>query len=165
MRDYSAKDSSVMHFHARGRIAAEETCRLFEEYGLNEASNVKMSDYIYDMPKVMAAADIVICRAGAMTLSEIAYMKKASIIIPSPNVTDNHQFKNAKVICDGEGALMLEEKDFGTVSLTEMVKELAENEEKRRRLEAKIADFVRYDVGRLIYGEICELFEKYKSGE
>ena len=48
------------------------------EYALNEKENIILSDYIYNMPIVMAAADIVICRAGAMTLSELAWMKKAS---------------------------------------------------------------------------------------
>jgi UDP:flavonoid glycosyltransferase YjiC (YdhE family) len=67
---------------------------------LDAAENYAVSDYIYDMPCQMAAADLVICRAGAMTISELALMGKAAILIPSPNVTDNHQYLNAKVLAD-----------------------------------------------------------------
>ena len=160
MRDFSAKDSGVMHFHARGRIAAEETCKRFEEYRLSDKKNVVMSDYIYNMPIVMAAADLVICRAGAMTLSEIASMKKAAIIIPSPNVTDNHQYKNAKVLSDAGAAVLIEEKELGEISLTREVESLCKDDSRRETMENKISAFVKADAGKLIYLEICELLKK-----
>ena len=69
-----------------------------------------LRQYIYDMPTVMAAADLVLCRAGASTLSELTATGKPAILVPSPNVTANHQFKNAKVLSDRGGALLVEEK-------------------------------------------------------
>ncbi len=157
MRDYSSKDDSVMHYHSRGRIAAEETCKLFEEYGLSDKKNIIMTDYIYNMPILMAAADVVICRAGAMTLSEIAAMRKAAIVIPSPNVTDNHQYKNAKVLSDAGAALLVEESQLTKISLPCEVKRLASEPKIRKTMEEKIAAFAKEDAGRLIYREITEL--------
>lgn len=159
MKEYSANDNSVMHFHATGRIGADAAKARFEEYGLGESRNIVMSDYIYDMPRLMAAADIVICRAGAMTLSEIASMGKSAVIIPSPNVTDNHQYKNAKVLCDADAAVMFEEKDFSVRSLSETVRELALNADRRRKMEENIKAFARKDTGKLIYGEILALLK------
>lgn len=80
--------------------------------------------YIYDMPRVMAAADIILCRAGASTLSELAYMGKPVIIVPSPNVTNNHQEKNARVLEKAGGAKVLLEGEFDAVSLLSDVKAL-----------------------------------------
>ena len=57
-----------------------------------------MREYIYDMPQVMAAADLIICRAGAATIAEVCASATPCIMVPSPNVTDNHQEKNARVL-------------------------------------------------------------------
>ena len=157
MRDLSAKRADVMHFHACGRADADYAKKMLWEYSLNEKENIVMSEYIYNMPVVMAAADVVICRAGAMTLSEIAAMKKAAIIIPSPNVTDNHQYKNAKVLSDAGAAVLIEEKDISGRFLTREVKRLIDTPAFRQSMEQKIADFASPDVGKRIYEEISEL--------
>ena len=61
---------------------------------------IEVREYIYDMPLVMAAADVVLCRAGASTISELTAIAKPSMLVPSPNVTANHQEKNARVLAD-----------------------------------------------------------------
>ena len=76
------------------------------------------------MPVRMAAADVVINRAGAMTLSELALLGRASILIPSPNVTNNHQYKNAAVLRDAGAAMLFEEKDLTPGVLTGAVEKL-----------------------------------------
>ena len=73
---------------------------------------VDVREYIYDMPKVMAAADVIISRSGASTLSELTYLGKPSIMVPSPNVVNHHQEKNAKVLADAGAAVMLLEGRF-----------------------------------------------------
>ena len=73
---------------------------------------IKFCDYIYDMPKQMMAADLVIARAGAITLAELSCLGKPAILIPSPNVTDNHQYKNALVYAESGAAVLIEEKDL-----------------------------------------------------
>ena len=78
---------------------------------LSQDTGITMLEYIYNMPTVMAAADIVISRAGASTCNEIAVSGTPCILIPSPNVTDNHQEKNARALSDNGAAVLLLEKD------------------------------------------------------
>ena len=92
--------------------------RLAEGGGLNKA-DVDVREYIYDMPVVMAAADLVMCRAGASTLSELAVLGKPAILVPSPNVTNNHQEKNARVMESAGAARVLLEGEFTAESLYE----------------------------------------------
>ena len=98
------------HIHGAGRDYGwmkEELARR----GLNlEGTGVEVREYIYDMPLVMSAADVVLCRAGASTISEITAIAKPSILVPSPNVTANHQEKNARVLSDQGAAVLLREK-------------------------------------------------------
>ncbi|MBA2042435.1 UDP-N-acetylglucosamine--N-acetylmuramyl-(pentapeptide) pyrophosphoryl-undecaprenol N-acetylglucosamine transferase, partial [Escherichia coli] len=63
-----------------------------------EGKNVEIREYISDMDRCMSAADLVICRAGASSLSELQALGKASILVPSPNVSENHQFHNAMAL-------------------------------------------------------------------
>ena len=86
--------------------------------------------YIYDMPRVMAAADLILCRAGASTLSELAYMGKPVIIVPSPYVTNNHQEKNARVLEKAGGAKVFLEGEFVAQALLDTVRELLGDEGK-----------------------------------
>ena len=91
---------------------------------------VDVRKYIYDMPRVMAAADLILCRAGASTLSELAYMGKPVIIVPSPNVTNNHQEKNARVLEKAGGAKVFLEGEFDAQLLLDTVRELLGDEGK-----------------------------------
>ena len=86
--------------------------------------------YIYDMPRVMAAADLILCRAGASTLSELAYMGKPVIIVPSPHVTSNHQEKSARVLEKAGGAKVFLEGEFDAQSLLDTVRQLLGDEGK-----------------------------------
>ena len=78
-------------------------------------------DNLEDIAKYMAAADVIICRCGALTIAELSCMGKASILIPSPNVAENHQYKNAKVVSDAGGAVLIEEKDLTPKKLIEEI--------------------------------------------
>jgi UDP-N-acetylglucosamine--N-acetylmuramyl-(pentapeptide) pyrophosphoryl-undecaprenol N-acetylglucosamine transferase len=80
--------------------------------------------YIYNMPDVMAAADLIICRSGASTLSELGYMGKPAVLIPSPNVTNNHQEKNARVLEAKGAARVLLESDCNADTLIGLISEL-----------------------------------------
>lgn len=157
MRDLVGERSDVMHFHASGKNDAEYARQTLSKYGLEGKENIVMSEYIYNMPTVMAAADIVICRAGAMTLSELAATGKAAIIIPSPNVTDNHQYKNAKALADAGAAVLLEEHELVGDKLTDEVERLIRDRSARAGMEKNIAEFALKNVGRIIYEEICRL--------
>ncbi len=79
--------------------------------GCPDSPFLDLRQYIYDMPLVCAAADLVICRAGASTIAELTAIAKPAILVPSPNVTANHQTKNAKVLSDYGGAVLLPESE------------------------------------------------------
>lgn len=81
-------------------------------------------EYIYDMPRVMAAADLVLCRAGASSLAELCFMGKPAVIVPSPNVTNHHQERNARVLEHAGGAKVLLEGEFDAASLLARIREL-----------------------------------------
>jgi len=95
-----------------------------------ESMGVEVREYIYDMPCVMAAADLILCRAGASTISELCYMAKPVIMVPSPNVTNGHQEKNARVLERAGGAKLLLEGEFSAQSLLEDIKALLSDDAK-----------------------------------
>lgn len=92
------------HIHGAGRNFSSMTEALLDT---NLPGEIQVKEYIYDMPTVMAAADLVLCRGGASTLSEITAIGKPAVIVPSPNVTNNHQEKNANVLGSQGGAVVL----------------------------------------------------------
>lgn len=163
MRSYSAKHSDVYHVHATGSLEFQAASAKFQEYGLNKYDNVELTEYIYDMPQKMAAADLVINRAGAMTLSELALMRKACILIPSPNVTNNHQYKNAHALEKAGAALLFEEKDLTEGKLSAEIEALMEDRQRRREMSEKIAAFAVPDANRRIYEALMDLVRKKKK--
>ena len=111
--------------HAAGKSGYGAMQAGLEARGLGNAAErgMEVREYIYDMPLVMAAADLVICRSGASTLSELAALGKPAILVPSPNVTNNHQEENARVLEKAGAAVMIPEANItpdgllGSVSL------------------------------------------------
>jgi len=98
------------------------------------ACGMDVRDYIYDMPRVMAAADLVICRAGAATLAELTAMGKPAILVPSPNVTNNHQEKNARVLENAGGAKVLLETEASAEKLYDVASALLRDPEQLERM-------------------------------
>lgn len=128
--------------------------RSFEE-DKRDFKNVEILDFIHNMPEAIACADLVICRAGAITLSELATSKKCSILVPSPNVADNHQYKNAKLFSDSKAAIMLTEEKL--YELIDTVKDLLLDGTKRKELEENIAFFSSADANKLMFNEIVKI--------
>ncbi len=91
---------------------------------LKKHPEIDVREYINNMPDCLAAADLVICRAGAITLSELQAQGKASILIPSPNVAENHQYHNAMALVNRGAAAIIEEKDLTGEALCRKVDEL-----------------------------------------
>lgn len=120
----SAKNQKYQHIHGYGQHGGWLP-ELLREKGLNSkaAKNIQLKEYIRNMPDCMAAADLVICRAGAITLSELQAQGKASILIPSPNVAENHQYHNAMALVRRKAAMLLEEKDLSSEALLRMVEQ------------------------------------------
>lgn len=157
MKDVCSNTPDVICHLATGRNYYAEFSKMFLDAGLDKCENLSMMEYIHDMHIRMSAADIIICRAGAMTISELAMMKKASLIIPSPNVVDNHQYKNAKVLADANAAIMKEEKELDDNSFASALSKLISSPEKRREIENNISAFARTDANKLVFDEIIKL--------
>ncbi len=115
--------------HAAGKLYYPRLTERLKEKKLEQAG-VEIREYIHNMPELMAAADLILCRAGASTISELSYMGKPVVMVPSPNVTNNHQEKNARVLEHAGGAEVLLEGEFDADSLLRLVKELLNDEEK-----------------------------------
>lgn len=121
----SAKSGKFQHIHGYGQWGRWFP-ELLREKGLDLGAHreIDVREYIDDMPDCLAAADLVICRAGAITLSELQAKGKASILIPSPNVAENHQYHNAMALVDRQAAVLIEEKDLTGEALCRRVEEL-----------------------------------------
>ena len=124
---------------------------------LSEHKNIEIREYISDMDRCMAAADVIVCRAGASTLSEIEALKKASILIPSPNVAENHQYHNAMALVNNNAAYIVEEKDLTPDKLTEMVNDLLANKDKLAQTGKNAKEMAVLDATDRIYNTLCEL--------
>ncbi|MCE1187663.1 MAG: undecaprenyldiphospho-muramoylpentapeptide beta-N-acetylglucosaminyltransferase [Ignavibacteria bacterium] len=109
----------------------------YEEYKKFATDRVRVVPFIDDMATVMNAADILVCRAGATTIAEIAALGKAAILIPSINVAENHQYFNARSLADKNAAILIEEKDMDTM-LAPILSELTKNKEKIEELSTNV---------------------------
>ncbi len=127
--------------HALGRRGYEAIKDELPAMGLADRPYLEIKDYIDDMPSRMAAADLVICRAGALTLSELAFLGKPAILIPSPYVADDHQLKNARVFEAGGAALVVEEKDLAEGKLIEAIRTVIDDREKLESMSRAMARF------------------------
>ncbi len=121
--------------------------------------NVKQVEFISRMDLAYAAADIVICRAGALTISELAIAEKCSILVPSPNVAEDHQTKNAMALVEKEAALLCRENESKEKAL-KMALEVLESKERQTEMKERIKYFAKPKAGDKIVGEILNIVEK-----
>ena len=103
------------------------------------------------LPILMAAADVVLCRAGASTISELTAIAKPAILVPSPNVTANHQEKNARVLADQGAAVLLLEKDCQRDELYEQAEALLRDRPRRDSMIRALTSMAVPDAGEKIY--------------
>ena len=120
-----------------------------------ENTNIDMREYVFNMPTVMAAADVFISRAGASSCNEIAACGTPAILIPSPNVTDNHQEKNARVLSGNGGAILVLESECTAEKLYAQIKELLADATKRDDMSTALRSLVVLDSAERI-GDILE---------
>lgn len=135
----------------------------WEERFTPYAPRARLLSYLDEMPLYMAAADVVICRAGAMTVSELANTRKCAILLPSPYVAGNHQYENAATLANAGAAFLVEERELPSGRLCEVFEELVRNPEKRRAAERKIARFCLPDTEDRILSEIERLFAQKRN--
>lgn len=146
------------HIHATGGFGWEWMPGLLEADGIDllHTPSLDVREYIYDMPVEMAAADIVISRSGAATCNEIAASGTPSILIPSPNVTNNHQERNARVLSDKDAAVTILEKDCSAEKIMEVIQELLQDPDRRENMSKTLRSMVRLDSTE----RICDIVEE-----
>ncbi|MBP3299943.1 MAG: undecaprenyldiphospho-muramoylpentapeptide beta-N-acetylglucosaminyltransferase [Clostridia bacterium] len=152
----AAKDKAMILCHGAARDYAYVS-ELLQD--LN-APNIQVHEYIYDMPLRMAAADVVIARSGAMTLTELAVLGKPSILIPSPNVTENHQFFNAKTYSDVGAAILMEETELSGNNLYAALCDLVFDKGRMSDMERAVRTLAHPSAT----SRICDEIEKLISG-
>ena len=147
------------HIHATGSFGWRWMPEYVKEQGVDLKSHPRldMREYIYDMPQVMAAADLIICRAGAATIAEVCASATPCIMVPSPNVTDNHQEKNARVLEKNGAAVVIRENECDGDSLYEAAKQLLSDRERCRAMRSAAANLAVVDAAERIYQAALEL--------
>ena len=162
MADFLALEAAkepFHHIHAAGKGGYPVVLELLKEKGvdLEEHPSLQVREYIYDMAQVMRAADLVICRAGASTISELTALGVPALIVPSPYVTNNHQEKNARVLEEAGGAAVLLEKDSSGQALFQVACGILRDPEKRANMEKAMAALGIRDATERIYQTILEI--------
>lgn len=118
---------------------------------------LEVRPYLYDMPLAMAAADLVLCRAGASTIAELSALGKPAVLVPSPNVTGDHQTKNAQAAAQKGGAVLLPESVCTPQGLFETVTDLLQDPQRRRTMAAAIGALAPADAAQRICQTLMEL--------
>ena len=119
--------------------------------------DARAESFITGVADEMRAADLVICRAGATTLAELAAVGRTAVLVPFPKATDDHQKKNAQVLVDGGAADMLEERHLTAERLVESVSALLSNRERRDAMARRMMVFARPDAASRIVDRLAEL--------
>ena len=153
------KFKKINHIHAMGRLGAQCFPKMLAERNIDASKNPKLyiRNYIYNMATCLAAADLVICRSGALTLSELQATGKPSILIPSPNVAENHQYHNAVVLEKKKAAIVIEEKNYDKSFLIETVKSFYEDKDKLNLYSKNAASLAVSNSSDLIFNAIKKL--------
>ena len=162
MADFLALEAAkepFHHIHAAGKGGYPVVLELLREKGVDLAqhASLQVREYIYDMAQVMRAADLVICRAGASTISELTALGVPALIVPSPYVTNNHQEKNARVLEEAGGAAVLLEKDSSGQALFQTACGILHDEKRRAQMETAMASLGIRDATERIYRTVLEL--------
>ncbi|WOC31507.1 MULTISPECIES: undecaprenyldiphospho-muramoylpentapeptide beta-N-acetylglucosaminyltransferase [Caproicibacterium] len=160
----TAKTDRFQHIHAYGKYGGWFPEKL-KARGVDPADhpNFDIRPYIDDMPDCLAAADLVICRAGAITLSELQAKGRAALIIPSPNVAENHQYFNAMSMVNRKAADILEEKDLSGSRLTEKVEALFQNPDTIPALAENARKMAILDTNERIFGILKEVLGERRA--
>lgn len=155
------KNNNCYYFHATGKDGYEDTVSTLKAKGVNlSADNVRVTEYINNMACCMMAADLIICRAGAITLSELQYAGKASILVPSPYVAENHQYYNAMTLKNKNAAELIEEKNLTGKTLIKTVEKLLSDKEKLSAMGHNASLSAIRDSNKRIYNCVMKLYNK-----
>ena len=145
------------HIHAAGKGSWDTMRQTLEAEQLTKTPGLDVREYIYDMADVMRAADLVICRAGASTVSELTALGVPAIMVPSPYVTNNHQEKNARALETHGGVEVLLEQDSSGQALFQTAAGILHDDVRREAMASAMAELGIRDAAQRIYETVQEL--------
>lgn len=154
----SAKDRKYQHIHAYGQQGTWFPDKVKEQgVDIDNCSNLDIRQYIDNMPTCLAACDIVVSRAGAITLSEIQAKGKPAVLIPSPYVAENHQYHNAMALVNKKAASIIEEKDLTQDKLISAVDDIVSDKALLEEYSKNAQSMAITDASERIYNIVKEI--------
>ncbi len=161
IRTELAAGAPFRHIHAVGASGYPKMTEVLAAAGVDLAdTGVEVREYIYDMPTVMRAADLVICRGGASTISEVTALGIPAIIVPSPYVVNNHQEKNASLLEQAGGIRMLREAESTGEKLYRAAMEILNSAETREKMHAALLELAVPDATERIYRTVMGILDE-----
>ena len=154
LTDVIRQESNARLIHITGSPYYDGFRRGLRDKGMEAEERIQVLPYAQNIHEYMFASDLVICRSGAITSAELTACGKPAILIPSPNVTANHQYYNAKAIADKGGAVLIEEKDLTREKLKGVTLRLMNNKEALNAMARASASLGRTDGADAIYAEL-----------
>jgi UDP-N-acetylglucosamine--N-acetylmuramyl-(pentapeptide) pyrophosphoryl-undecaprenol N-acetylglucosamine transferase len=160
----SDEKGRLQHIHATGRAGYAAMTQKLRERGITEDNkSIRVLEYINDMARCMAAADLVISRCGAMTLSELPALGKPSILVPSPNVAENHQYHNAMALVNKGAAVCIEEKNLTPDVLWREIKRITSSPDIMLRMGERARKAAIYDAADRIYAAVMQVLKDHRK--
>jgi len=155
MKKLNGEKNTVLVYGTGSQYYDEILAKVKSE-GIVLSDNIRIESYINDMQNYLGASDLIISRAGALSVAETCVCGRASILIPSPNVTGNHQYFNAKSVADRGGAILIEEKNLTADVLIDEVFKLKNDRESLSKMGEASRECAPKDATDRIYNTICE---------
>lgn len=150
MKTMNGKKDEILVF-GTGRWYYDDVIKRVADEKINLSDNIRIVNYIDNMVDVLAASDIIISRAGALSVAETLVAGKPAILVPSPNVAGNHQYFNAKAVADRGGAILIEEKELTAERLVSEIERLKGEPEKMAEMSRKAREVAPLDALEIIY--------------
>lgn len=152
-------DNQISMIHVTGSEHYEEILKRLNKNNFKIKENIIIKEYVHDMSKFMGACDLVICRAGAITLAEVTAMGLPSILIPSPYVANNHQEFNAKVLEKNGAAVLLQERELTDKNIINLLNKLSKDKNRLKEMGCKSKELAKPNATDMIYTNILNLIK------
>ena len=157
LEDMNGREGQTLIF-GTGRWYYDDVMAELNRRGITPCDNIHIMNYIDDMDNYIAASDLIISRSGALSVAETLVAGKPSILVPSPNVTGNHQYFNAKAVADRGGAILIEEKDADPEMIRARVRELMNDPSKLKEMGERAREQAPVMTTDIIYNEILKTY-------
>ena len=153
-------DTDLEVWHQVGRRNIDEAQALYKELGLSERAEIRVVPFIERMDEAYAWADLVVCRAGALTVSELSIAGVASVLVPFPFAVDDHQTGNARYLADADAALLVQQRDLDADRLTEILTEQLNDRQRLLAMANNARHLARPEASRTVADVCLEVMKK-----